>query len=177
MLSLSPQQIAIVGGVEFERILPPIDSVSGNSFFTLNSQQIETFERAEFDRMLLQIESAMANIFPETCAVPLVEGEASKLRITNDQCKSFVENGIERGVELGMQSKSDLAVFIALDLEMLTLSEKSIKWINDWLTKADTTGAIKLAMIEAQLDQRALDAPELKTISQRIKIMRREMER
>lgn len=134
----------------------------------IRADQLEMFERIQFEKMQANIECAIAHAFPDTCAAPLSPDQPAARRQPNQHASNAVEKGIEAGIGLGLEQQSDLTAFVALGLALRSARVAPPDWIEGWLNRPDTPGAVRLAAIESRLAQLGARDPVLQAIAEQV---------
>jgi hypothetical protein len=135
----------------------------------LSPEQLATIERHMYKSLQTRLQRVIAATFPELNDAGGVQEKAA------ERVGAIVQRGVETALNYGIEEPADLAAFIALGLAWRTLpSETSVDWITRWLERTDTSGATKLAIIEAQLAS-STQSKALSVVVKRITDARREV--
>lgn len=129
----------------------------------LGPDQLDALDRHMMKKLQERLQQVIAATFPELSGA---SDEPQRLR-------RIVERGVQNAGRYGIYDAPDLAAFIALGLAWRDLPPgTSADWITRWLERADTPGATKLAVIEAQLA--GSGNPALAPLTERVKRARSE---
>lgn len=135
----------------------------------IRDDQIQAFERSLFVAMKQRVEQAVAATFPEYRDVPKEQRTDERGVEERPLLKSMVERGIESALRFDIQDGSDIAAFVALGLALrLWPPGEEGNWIQGCLSRAQTSGPIKLRMIESRLQPLARGNGSLGLIAQRV---------
>jgi hypothetical protein len=137
---------------------------------TFSDQQVTALEERMLQRLQNKLERVTARIFPEIEKGQAGTGAAG-IRIAQ-----MVETGIERAVGFDIEQPADIAAFIALVLSLrLTPPKSDADWIRQWLARAGTPGAGKLAVVEFRLTEAQGGEPAFAVCLERMKKARAEV--
>jgi hypothetical protein len=135
----------------------------------LRPEQLEVMERHLLQALRKRLERAIAATFPE------LNVQSAAQHGAGERTREIVNRGIDMAAELGIEEAPDMAAYIALGLALrMVPPETPTEWIRSWLDRPDTSGATKLAVIEAQLADSAAADPALALIAERVARARQE---